>query len=68
MPLPKRRFSRTRTLKKRTHKKLKAVLLNVCPQCKQAKLPHRVCSVCGYYNGREVIQIKIKEEKKKGKE
>jgi ribosomal protein L32 len=36
-----------------------------CPQCKQPKLPHRVCAVCGYYNGRQVIEIKVKEKKKK---
>jgi len=36
-----------------------------CPQCKQQKLPHRVCGVCGYYDGRQVIEIKVKEKKKK---
>jgi hypothetical protein len=29
------------------------------------KLPHRVCQVCGYYNGKQVIEIKVKEKKKK---
>jgi len=24
-----------------------------------------VCAVCGYYNGRQVIEIKVKEKKKK---
>lgn len=65
MPLPKRRFSRARTLKKRGHKKFKAAAVSFCPQCKQAKLPHRICLVCGYYDGRQVIEIKEKKEKKK---
>ena len=30
-----------------------------CPQCKQAKLPHRVCGNCGYYKGRTA---EVKEE------
>ena len=30
---------------------------NVCPQCKSPKLPHRACSNCGTYKGREVIVI-----------
>ncbi|PIQ88566.1 MAG: 50S ribosomal protein L32 [Candidatus Omnitrophica bacterium CG11_big_fil_rev_8_21_14_0_20_42_13] len=64
MPLPKRRFSKTRSRKKRTHKKIKATLLSVCPQCKQPKLSHRICPTCGYYKGRQVIEIKDKSEKK----
>ncbi|MFQ5680649.1 MAG: 50S ribosomal protein L32 [Candidatus Omnitrophota bacterium] len=68
MALPNRRFSRCRTRKMRTHKKAKAAQLSVCPQCKQAKLAHRICTVCGYYKGREVIKIKPKEKKEeKGK-
>ncbi|MDD5668647.1 MAG: 50S ribosomal protein L32, partial [Candidatus Omnitrophica bacterium] len=35
------------------------------PQCKQPKLPHRICKVCGFYKGRQVIEIK--EKTKKGK-
>ena len=65
MPLPKRRFSRARTLKKRAHKIFKVGPLSVCPQCKQAKVSHTVCQTCGYYKGRPVLKIKIKEKKKK---
>ena len=65
MPLPKRRFSRSRTRKKRTHKIFKMGFLSICPQCKQPKLPHQVCKVCGYYKGRQVLEIKVKEKKKK---
>jgi large subunit ribosomal protein L32 len=28
-----------------------------CPQCHSPKLPHAVCSVCGTYNGRQVIEV-----------
>ncbi len=65
MPLPKRRHSKARSRKRRTHYKLPGANLVSCPQCKQPKLPHRVCGVCGYYNGRQVIEIKVKEKKKK---
>ena len=65
MPLPKRRFSRARTLKKRAHKIYKSDELSVCPQCKQPKLSHQVCPVCGYYKGRQALEIKIKEKKEK---
>lgn len=65
MPNPKRRFSRARTRKKRTHKKYSQGAISVCPQCKQLKLPHSACPFCGYYKGRQVVEIKVKEKKKK---
>lgn len=42
-----------------------AASLSICAQCKKPKLPHRVCPFCGYYNGKPVIVIKVKEKKKK---
>lgn len=65
MALPKRRHSKTRGRKRRTHWKLSQLNLIPCPQCKQLKIPHEVCKVCGYYAGRQVIEIKKKEKKKK---
>mgnify|MGYP000199323565 CR=1 FL=1 len=32
----------------------------VCPQCGAARLPHRMCKECGYYNGREVVKVEDK--------
>jgi large subunit ribosomal protein L32 len=29
----------------------------VCPQCRETKLPHRVCPHCGYYKGREIVAV-----------
>lgn len=67
MALPKRRHSAARGRKRRTHWKIKATSLIACPQCKQLKLAHKACLVCGYYDGRQVIEIKIKEKKKKSR-
>lgn len=57
MALPKRRHSRSRGRKRRTHYKLPGPPLAVCPQCREAKPPHRVCPHCGYYRGREVLAV-----------
>ena len=57
MPNPKRRHSKTRTAKRRTHDALKAVPSGVCPQCQEAKAPHTVCAHCGYYRGRQVRTV-----------
>ncbi|MEW5700642.1 MAG: 50S ribosomal protein L32 [Candidatus Zixiibacteriota bacterium] len=55
MPLPKRRHSHTRGAKRRTHWKLQAPELSVCPQCSSLRRPHHVCPQCGFYNGQEIV-------------
>ena len=57
MPNPKRRHSKTRGRKRRTHDALVAVPSGLCPQCNEAKPPHRVCGNCGYYKGRQVRPV-----------
>ncbi len=58
MPLPKRRHSKARGAKRRTHWKLSLPNIVECPHCHQPKLPHRICPNCGYYKGRQVITPK----------
>ncbi|NQS99768.1 MAG: 50S ribosomal protein L32 [Candidatus Omnitrophica bacterium] len=65
MAHPKRRHSKSRRDKRRTHDNLNKPSLSVCPQCKQAKRSHRICLHCGYYNGKQVIEIKPKKKKQK---
>lgn len=31
---------------------------SICSNCGEAKLPHRACPHCGYYNNRPVIEGK----------
>ncbi|MFC1493462.1 50S ribosomal protein L32 [candidate division KSB1 bacterium] len=54
MAVQKRKVSKSRRDKRRTHWKLSAPGLMECPQCHQPKLTHRACPNCGYYNNREV--------------
>lgn len=56
MAVPKRRTSRSRRDQRRAHDALAAPARSVCPQCKEPKLPHRVCPNCGTYRGREVVK------------
>ena len=53
--LPKRKTSKSRRDKRRTHYKVEPPRAVACPQCGEAKLPHRVCPNCGYYGGRQVL-------------
>lgn len=52
MPVPRRRRSRARRDRQRTHKKLEATQTIKCDHCGETRLPHRICQKCGYYNGR----------------
>jgi large subunit ribosomal protein L32 len=56
-PLPKKKHSKARKGGRNAHNALRAVTRSECPQCHSAKLPHRMCPQCGYYNGREVIPM-----------
>ena len=56
MALPKRRISKTRGRKRRTHQALTAPGVSVCPHCNAVGEPHRVCHNCGHYQGREVVK------------
>lgn len=58
MAVPKRKTSHARKNKRRSNIwKLEAPAFCTCPQCGELKTPHRVCSNCGYYKGREVIKV-----------
>lgn len=59
MAVPKRKTSHARTRTRRAHHALRPMQLVPCPRCATAKLPHRVCDNCGYYN--EKIQIEVEE-------
>jgi large subunit ribosomal protein L32 len=56
MPVPKRKTSKSKRDKRRTHQKTEAPNLSECPQCGEAKLPHRACPSCGSYKGRDIVE------------
>jgi len=57
-PLPKKKTSKARQGKRRSHLGLTPPHLDVCSHCHSPKLPHRVCPTCGWYNDREVVEVK----------
>ena len=62
-PLPKRRVSSARRDRRRTNDFLTPKNLTQCPNCGEMCLPHTVCPSCGYYKGREVINVEKPEKK-----
>jgi len=72
MPVPKRKTSKARKRKRRTHggaaepnvphsQKVRAPGSRsnrfFCSNCNQPKAPHAVCPNCGYYRGRAMIEV-----------
>jgi large subunit ribosomal protein L32 len=57
MGVPKKKTSKTRRDKRRSHDSLTYRSLSLCPQCHEPKLPHRVCPHCGQYKGKEILEV-----------
>jgi large subunit ribosomal protein L32 len=57
MAVPKKKQSKSRSDKRSANWKASAPAYAECPQCKQPKLSHRVCANCGYYEGRQAVEV-----------
>jgi len=58
MGVPKRKTSRARRDNRRSHDHVHVPQTVLCGNCGEARLPHRVCPHCGFYNGEELIKPK----------
>jgi large subunit ribosomal protein L32 len=62
MAVPKKRTSRARRDRRRAHDAIQfAAAIEACPSCGEPKLRHRVCSACGTYRGKQVIEVAAAE-------
>ncbi len=59
MPNPKRKTSKQRRNKRRTHHKAIAPVVAVCSNCGSPVLYHRVCGECGHYKGQLAIEKEV---------
>jgi large subunit ribosomal protein L32 len=57
MAHPKHRKSKSKTGMHRSHHHLSKPTLARCPNCGEFCQPHVMCSSCGYYKDREVIDM-----------
>lgn len=64
MGLPAKRRTKQSKRERASHFALKTFRLTVCSHCKRKIRPHTVCPHCGYYQGREVIKVVSKTEKR----
>ena len=59
MAHPKRKTSKSRRDKRRTHYKAKAPTIIECSNCGSPTMFHRVCPECGYYKGKPAIEKEV---------
>jgi large subunit ribosomal protein L32 len=52
------KLSKSRKGSRRAHHALRAPGFSLCPRCTQPKLPHRICSNCGFYKGERVVDMR----------
>ncbi len=58
MAVPKNKVSKSRRDKRRSSVwKLSAPAMAKCSKCGEYNLPHRVCSNCGTYAGKQIVEV-----------
>lgn len=69
MAVPKKKTSKRRSASRTAaNMGLKNVTLSKCPKCGEPKKSHVVCSFCGYYGDKKILNVKTKLDKKLSKE
>lgn len=56
------RHTKGHTGNRRSHHALKAPALSVCTNCGAHHRPHHMCLECGFYKGRQVIDLAAKKQ------
>lgn len=58
MAVPKKKTSKAKSRSRRASAwRLERPARSVCPRCNAVKLPHRVCPTCGWYKGRQAVEV-----------
>ncbi|WGK68978.1 50S ribosomal protein L32 [Candidatus Haliotispira prima] len=58
MAVPKHKPSKSRSRRRRAVNNRVTVVNRIeCKSCGNSKLLHRVCPACGYYRGRQVLDV-----------
>ncbi|MDR0933348.1 MAG: 50S ribosomal protein L32 [Victivallales bacterium] len=57
MAVPKRKTSRMKRRQRKAANRYEGVQATFCTNCSKPTTPHRVCPSCGYYNGKQVLNV-----------
>ena len=63
MAVPKSKITKSKRGMRRAHDALKGVNSTECANCGELKLPHHICTACGYYgHGASLKEIIVGNE------
>ena len=58
MAVPKKKTSKSKSRSRRSSAwTLRRPGRSVCPRCASPKVPHTVCGTCGWYKGRQALDV-----------
>lgn len=67
MAVPKHNHTSSRRNRRRMHLFITPATLTSCAKCKKPVRPHTVCLNCGFYKGKEVVNVFEKMSKREAK-
>lgn len=70
MAVPRHPHTKSKRNNRRMHIYAKVSAMISCPKCGKSALPHIACQACGFYKGKEAIDVfkKLNKKEKKAKE
>ncbi|MCB9029957.1 MAG: 50S ribosomal protein L32 [Deltaproteobacteria bacterium] len=57
MAVPKKKTSKMKKRQRRSHHALTPQYGIICSNCGEPVQRHRVCSACGYYKGKQALEV-----------
>jgi large subunit ribosomal protein L32 len=55
MALQQSKVSKQKKRQRKAANAYKGIQVSLCPACGASRIPHRVCTKCGQYKGRQVV-------------
>ncbi len=70
MAVPRHKHTRSSVGQRRMHIFIAPAALTSCPKCSKPVQPHIMCKNCGFYKGKQVIDVmaKLTRKEKKARE
>ena len=56
------RVTKGHTGNRRSHHSLSEIRLSVCSNCGEKHERHKVCLACGFYKGKKVLEVRVKQK------